>query len=109
MTESYIRQLNSPQSTERESAREALRALDEDAVDPLINAFYAGVNEAHGIAILELVGEIGGPDALTLLRNIGYDPTTRPAWREAARRALLLNRDNLSPAEVETLLSDDTN
>jgi len=109
MTDSYIQQLISPQPTEREAAREALRALDEDAVDPLINAFYAGVNEALGIAILELVGEIGGPDALTLLRNIGYDPTTRPAWHEAARRALLLNRDNLSPAEVESLLADNTN
>lgn len=92
-----------------EAQRATLLALDEDAVDPLISAFYAGVNEAQGVAILELVGEIGGPDALTLLRNVGYDPTTRAAWRVAARDGLMMNRANLSAEEIEQLLTDDPN
>ncbi len=106
--DTWIRQLVSEDVAVREAAQTALRALDEDAVDPLINAFYAGVNESQGVAVLELVGEIGGPDALTLLRNVVYDPTLRGTWQAAARRGLLLNRDNLSPAEVQTLLESDS-
>ena len=54
-------------TAQRESAFAALRSLDEEIVDPLVGEFYSGVSEALGIAILELVAEIGGPDALSLV------------------------------------------
>jgi hypothetical protein len=99
-----LRQLTSSDLTEQHDARQALLAMDEDTVDPLIAEFYAGVNEAVGVVILDLVGEIGGPDALLLLKNVYYDPGQRPAWREASRNGLLHNRDNLNPDELAKLL-----
>ncbi len=86
-------------------ARAALLALDEDAVNPLIDAFHAGVSEAGGLAIIDLVAEIGGPDALTLLRYV-YHFEARPAWKTAARRGLLLNRSNLDASELAELTGD---
>lgn len=86
-------------------ARVELLALDEDAVNPLIEAFYAGVGEAGGVAIIDLVAEIGGPDALTLLRY-AYHFEERLALKEAARRGLLLNQNNLDAQELAELTGD---
>lgn len=105
--DTLIRQLGSKDPDEQKAALNVLLEHDEDAVDPLISAFYAGVSEAHGILILQLVGEIGGPDALTLLRNVGYDDSQRPAWYAAARAALRHNTHSLSPSEQVNLAQDD--
>jgi hypothetical protein len=101
-----IRALNDGNAQVRAAAWDALRALDEDAVDALLSAFYAGVSEAQGLLILALVAEIGGPDGLTLLRNVYYDPDARQAWHIAAGRGLLHNHANLDAHEIERLAGD---
>lgn len=88
----------------RENAHTTLRSLDEEIVDPLVGEFYSGVSERLGIAIIELVAEIGGPDALSLLRNVYHFDDHHAAWREVARQGLLLNRHNLDAAELDELL-----
>jgi hypothetical protein len=98
----FITALGSPDETAREAAWAALRTLDEDAMDPLTDAFYAGVPEATGVCILNLVAEIGGPDALLLLRSV-YDSSERPAWKRAAASGLLRNADNLEAVERDML------
>ncbi|MBZ0294834.1 MAG: hypothetical protein K8L99_19885 [Anaerolineae bacterium] len=72
--------------SQREQAREALLALDEDAVPALVDTFYAGVNEEQGIAVLQLVGEIGGYEAVNLLLDV-YE-NERESWRNVAAEAL---------------------
>jgi hypothetical protein len=96
-----LAQLSSDDPAQRETARMALFALDEEAVNLLADEFYAGVSEALGVAILDIVGEIGGPDALSMLRNVYHFEDKRVSWRKAAARGLLMNRDNLDTAEVE--------
>jgi hypothetical protein len=59
-----------------------------------------------GIAILELVAEIGGPDALSLLRNVYHFDDQHTAWRNAARRGLFHNRNNLDASELTDLLDN---
>jgi hypothetical protein len=89
---------------QRENAHIALRSLDEEIVDPLIGEFYSGVSERLGISILELVAEIGGPDALSLLRNVYHFDDKHVAWRDAVRRGLLHNSNNLDASELTDLL-----
>jgi hypothetical protein len=91
---------------QRENAHAALRSLDEEIVDPLIGEFYSGVNESLGVAILELVAEIGGPDALSLLRNVYHFDDHHVLWRQTAARGLLHNRNNLDAAELTDLLGN---
>ncbi len=77
-------------------ARQTLLALDEQAVSPLVDAFYAGVNEAQGLALLDVVTEIGGPEAQTLLTDIVFDSSARPAFRHKAALGLArAGRDDL--------------
>jgi hypothetical protein len=90
-------------ATQRENAHAALCALDEEIVDPLVGEFYSGVSERLGIAIIELVAEIGGPDALSLLRNVYHFDDHHAAWRDAARQGLLHNRHNLDATELDEL------
>jgi hypothetical protein len=75
---------------ERETARHTLLRMDEDAVDLLTDEFYAGVDEATGVAILEIVSIIGGPDALRLLKYACYFGD-KEAWRQAGARRLADN------------------
>jgi hypothetical protein len=75
---------------EREAARTAFYRMDEDAVDPLCEEFYAGVDEATGVAILEVISAIGGPDALRLLKYACYFGE-KAAWRDAGERGLADN------------------
>jgi hypothetical protein len=75
---------------EREAARTEFYRMDEDAVDPLCEEFYAGVDEATGVAILEVISAIGGPDALRLLKYACYFGD-KEAWREAGARGLADN------------------
>lgn len=105
-----VRQLVHESSDTRASARRILLELDEMAVDPLLDEFYAGVTDAQGVAILEIVAEIGGPDAMSTLRNTFHFEETRLAFKNAAARGLLHNGYSLSPnerLEVEKYLEDD--
>ncbi len=101
-----IRQLTSADAAEREAARNALLALDEDAVDPLIAEFHAGVSDAMGAAIIDVVGEIGGPDALTLLRYVFHFEEHRPLCHAAAIKALRYNAHSLDQSERDALPPD---
>lgn len=97
-------QLVSPDAAQREAARAAWLAMDEEAVDLLIAEYYSGVPEKLGVALLEILGEIGGWEALNLIGEVFYSRDTRPALKEAARLALLRNRDSLDSAELNALL-----
>jgi hypothetical protein len=96
--------LTSDDTVQRQTAWDTLRALDEEILDPLIAEFYSGVSENSGIAILQLAAEIGGPDALSLLRNVYHFDDHHVAWQHAAGKGLLHNRANLDATELEDLL-----
>lgn len=83
----------------RQSAYDTLITLDEDAIHPLIDEWHAGVTDAWGIAILDVVAEIGGPDAMSMLRNVFHFEESRYKLQYAAAKGLLLNLYNLSPHE----------
>lgn len=85
------------------AARVILLSLQEDAVDPLVDIYYAGVDEKTGVAILEILAEIGGPDALAVLRNVYTFDDEHPAFQRAAARGLLRNRYNLDSEELEDI------
>lgn len=97
-------QLVSEHEGEKAAALRLLYELDEAAVDPLTDVFYGGVSEAVGRAIIGVLAEIGGPDALLTLRDI-YHYEERTALRRDAARGLLHNRHALSPGEVAALLT----
>lgn len=75
---------------ERDSVLSAIYAADEDAVAALTDQFYAGVNEATGLAILEIVSDIGGWEARLLLEDVVHLTARYPheSWRVAARLGL---------------------
>ena len=102
-----ILHLTSSDAVQREAACDTFLAEDEEAVNPLIAEFHAGVSEALGVAIINLVGEIGGPDALTLLRYVYHFEEKHLEWHKAAREALLYNQCNLDSDELAALEDDD--
>ncbi|MEL6271163.1 MAG: HEAT repeat domain-containing protein [Chloroflexota bacterium] len=71
-------------------ARIMLLALDEEAVQPLTDAFYAGVNEAQGVVLLDVVAEIGGFEALQLLEDVFYNGT-KDVWQRWAGLGMARN------------------
>lgn len=87
----------------RIAARMILMALQEDAIEPLADAYYAGVNDEHGIAILDLMADIGGYEALNIMRDIIKHETKRRKLRVAAAQGLIRNEDALSKKEVKAL------
>ena len=102
-----MKQLSSLDPAERESARANLLQMDEDVMDLLVAEFYAGMPEKLGVMLLEVIGEIGGYEALNLLGDVYYSNDTRPALKTAARLALLRNADNLDPLQVKKLRTDE--
>ncbi len=94
-----IGQLTSAILVERAAARLALLKMDESAVQPLADELYSGVDEFTGVAILELMGEIGGWEAITVLQDIYFAEGSRPALAKAAAQALKDNgyEDLLNP------------
>lgn len=91
-----IAQLTSASVTERAAARLTFLKLDEDAIQPLANELYSGVNTSTAVAILELMGEIGGWEALVVLQDICFAESTRSSLAKAAAQALVENgRDDL--------------
>lgn len=101
-------QLASLDTTEREAARAALLHMDEDVMDLLVAEFYAGMPDKLAVSLLEIIGEIGGYEALNLLGDVYYSSDTRPAVKAAARLALLRNEDNLDPQQVAKLRAEGT-
>lgn len=84
----HITMLTSEIAVERTAARLAFLQLDEDAIQPLADELYSGVSDAAGAAILELMGLIGGWEAMLVLQDIAHAHTTRPHLAQAAERAL---------------------
>ena len=81
-------QLASLDAAEREAARTVLLQMDEDVIDLLVAEFYAGMPEKVAVVLIEIIGEIGGWEALNLLGDVYYSHDTRPALKAAARAAL---------------------
>ena len=98
-----MKQLSSLDATERNAARSSLLQMDEDVMDLLVAEFYAGMPEKLGVTLLEIIGEIGGYEALNLLGDVYYSNDTRPVLKATARLALLRNADNLDPLQVAKL------
>ena len=98
-----VEQLVDEDANRRESAKKTLLALDEMAVDGLIDGFYAGVTDTQGVAILEVIAEIGGPDAMSTLRNTFHFEEMRIPLKNAAARGLLHNAQSLSPNEFQAV------
>lgn len=67
----------------RASALHTLYTLDEHAVEPLIDEFYAGVNEQTGLFIIEIITTIGGYEARQLLDDIADNPQPYTSWKRA--------------------------
>lgn len=88
------------ESAQQMAARMILIALQEDAIEPLADVYFAGVNDEHGSMILTLMAEIGGYEALNILRDILKHEKGRPDLRLIAAEGLLFNEDNLSEQEA---------
>ena len=104
-----VKQLVDENPAIQQSAKMAILALDEEAIDSLNDQFFAGVNDTVGLAILDIIAEIGGPDAMSTLRNVFYFEETRHSLQQSAARGLLHNSQSLSPKElddVESFLSN---
>ncbi len=86
-----VTQLTSANLVERMAARLAFLKLDEDAIQPLADELYSGVTEPTGAAILDLMGEIGGWEAVAVLQDIYFAESSRPALTKAAEQALRKN------------------
>jgi len=86
-----LTQLTGADPQQRDAARLAILRLDEDAVELLDDEFYSGVNEATGLAILRLLSEIGGPEALNTLSFVHEIEARYPSWRDAAAHGLADN------------------
>ncbi len=98
----------SEDETRRQRARIMLLALDEDAVPPLVDAFYAGVTEAQGVVLLDVVAEIGGPEALQLLEDV-FRNGDRDVWRRWALLGMARNgRDDVLDAALDWLQTGNT-
>jgi hypothetical protein len=92
-----------------QATRQTLLAYQEDAIVPLSNTFFAGVDDALGTLILQLMAEIGGFEAMATLMNVFVFETQRPVLQRIAVQGLWANQDNLSPkerADVEAFLAN---
>lgn len=98
-----FQQLTQGHPAQRMAAHFILVALQEQAVEPLVDELYAGVTDEQGEAIIKVLAEIGGPDALMTLRDVYAQAGARPALQKAAALGLLRNVDNLSPHERDEL------
>jgi len=83
-----IVQLTSAVLVERTAARLLFLKMDEDAIQPLADELYSGVSEPTGVAILELMGEIGGWEAIAVLQDIYFAESSGPTLVNVAEQAL---------------------
>lgn len=84
-------QITGGSSQERTAAWLIFLHLGYDAVQPLADELYTGVDEATGVVILDLLGEIGGSDAQMVLQDI-LNAGGRDALVQAAARGLARNQ-----------------
>lgn len=82
-----LSQITGGSDEERTAAWLIFLHLDEEAVQPLADELYSGVDEPTGVAILELLAEIGTPAARLVLQDI-YNAGGRDALVKAAERGL---------------------
>lgn len=100
-----LNEILSEDEARRQTARVMLLALDEEAVQALIDEFYAGVNEAQGVVLLDVVAEIGGYEALQLLEDV-FRNGTNAVWRRWAALGMARNgRDDILPDLMDWLQS----
>jgi len=98
-----IKRLTSEKPEDQLAARIIIISMQERAVPQLIDEYYAGVNDAGAIAILDLLGQIGGPAALNMLREVVRLEKQNVPIRVTAAQALMRNADTLSPKERRAL------
>jgi hypothetical protein len=84
---SMIVDLANPDEQQRQQAHQALLQEDEVIIPALIDEFYAGVGMQTGTALLELIGQIGGYQAIGLFLELLTD-SPQVVWREIAERWL---------------------
>jgi hypothetical protein len=77
------------------AARMILLAVQEEAVEALADAYYAGLNETQARQILAVLGEIGGYEALNILRDV-FQYELKLSLRLAAAEGLIRNAAVLS-------------
>jgi len=86
-TTAHLKQIVDGTHAERITALQTIYAADEDAVTPLIDEFYAGVNETTGLVIIALLHDIGGYEANQLFQDILTFPQPYQSWVWAAEMA----------------------
>jgi hypothetical protein len=85
---STIQALTHPDEQVRQAAVHILLLQDEAIIGKLIDEFYAGVGLARGTALLDVIGQIGGYEAVALLKDVVDHPSAKQEWREVALRWL---------------------
>lgn len=106
-----VKRLSSAKPEEQLAARIILLSMQERAVVPLIDQFYAGVTVGQARSILGILAEIGGWEALNLLRDVYRYEKTPPPLRHTAAQGLHKNAAALSKEErehIERYLEDST-
>lgn len=98
-----LKRLTSDKPEDQLAARIIITSMQERAVPSLIDEYYAGVNQLQAEAILGLLGEIGGPNALNMLREVVRLEKGNVPLRVAAAQALMHNESVLSPKEKRAL------
>ena len=98
-----VKQLISNNAIEHMAAQMIILSMEENAVNPLADVYYAGITDAEGVAILQTLARIGGYEALAVLRNVFDFEEQRPVLRNAAAWGLLHNKDKLSLEEYQEI------
>lgn len=98
--EALVKQLVSEKASERKVAQMILLSMQEDAIEPLADQYFAGVTDAEGNAILSMIAEIGGYEAIHLLHDV-FTHEARPRLRRAAAMGLIKHIHALPQAERE--------
>lgn len=75
----------SDESGARQHALRRIFAQDEFAVTPLLDQFYAGVNETTGLIIIHIIAEIGGYEANHFLDEMVTLQQPYLSWQFAAQ------------------------
>lgn len=93
-----VQRFISGQPIHQMAARMILLAVQEEAVEALADAYYAGLIEAHAKQVLGILGEIGGYEALNILRDV-FQYEANKALKLAAVEGLIRNAEVLSQEE----------
>ncbi len=85
-----LQHITSGDDAQRQNALQIIAEQDEYAIAPLIDQFYAGVDEATGLVIIDILGAIGGFEARQLLEDVYHldQSHKHDSWRQSALKAL---------------------